>query len=216
MRWIVVIWMIAGCGSLVDGDYAGEPMLRLQGVAGARQTKDTTAGAKAAALWQGPGAAGAVRFTRLPLENDFPAFWIDVLALPRDDATLWLGAGEPVFAEAYLHIIRGDVGPQPRRDDFLATDYEHVLVWISDAMPADGLTASYFGAALTPGFHVVTRRACTELTTAQQAMVARCVELSTDLPPDRALGTCTAQHLYQLAPAADDLDTLLTFRVEQP
>jgi hypothetical protein len=200
----------SACGSLVDGDYAGDPILQLHGVATGRSTRMPTAGAQAAAAWQSDRVEGVVELTRLPLEQDFPSFWVDFLAPPPAAARIRLAAGEPAFAEAALHIV---VGAAPR---FLATDYDHVVVWVGDAMAADGPTARYLGAALAPGFHVATRHTCTELTAPQQLVVARCVATADDVPADRALGTCTAQHLYELAPAPDDLETTLAFRVIAP
>src|SRR3954453_2241611 len=107
MQSLVVMATVAlgvtACGSLVDGDYAGDPLLRIQGVATARTDSVTTEGAAAAALWQGGLVTGAVTFTPLPLDIEFPAFWVDVLGLPHGDAMLRLDPSEPVFAEAYLH-----------------------------------------------------------------------------------------------------------------
>jgi hypothetical protein len=215
MRWLLLLPLLPACGSLVDGDYPGEPLVRLHGVPGLGPTFDTTPGAKAAALWQSDRPEGTVEFTRLPLEIDFPAFWIAILAPPRDDAMLQIDPSEPAFAEGYLHIIKGDSGAQATPEAFLATDYEHVLLYLTDATPPGGLTARYLGAALGPGFHVATRSEVTLLSAPQQALVDQCVAAAGSLSPARAAATCTAQHLYQLAPAPDDLDTLLEFRVER-
>ena len=204
----------AACGSLVDGDYAGDPLLRLQGVATARMDSVTTAGAKAAALWQSALATGTVNYTPLPLDIEFPAFWVDILELPHGDAMLQLDPAEPSFAEAYLHIVGPGIGPLPRAEDFLATDYQHVLVHVAGALVPTSLTASYLGGALSPGFHVMVRTEVAELSPAQQVLVERCVALATGVPAVRARATCTVQHLYRLAPAPDDLATIWSFRLE--
>jgi hypothetical protein len=216
-RIVIAALACSACGALVDSDYAGEPLLRLQGVAsGARLSSVTTTGVKGAVLWQGLDVAGPVGFTRLPLAFEFPAFWIDVLTLPGDAAALRLGPGEPMIAEAYLHIVKPGTSPTPRSDDFLATDYAHVLVYVEAACPPDGMTAQYLGAPLEPGFHVMVRTAVAELTAPQHVLVEQCVELATAMPPARARASCTEQHRYQLAPAPDDLDTILQFHVEVP
>lgn len=219
MQRIVVIAALgcAGCGTLVDSEYAGEPILRLQGVAsGPRLSRETTTGVKAAVLWQGPSAAGLVDFTRLPLQFEFPAFWIDILALPHDDAVLQLEPGAPTLAEAYLHIVKPGTGAKPRAGDFLATDYDHVLVYVADRCAPDTMTARYLGAPLDRGFHLMVRTSVDQLTAPQQLLVEQCVALAVDTPPERARASCTELHRYQLAPAADDLDTILQFHVESP
>jgi hypothetical protein len=86
----------------------------------------------------------------------------------------------------------------------------------SGELPPGGLTSSYLGAVLAPGFHVVTRTSSVELSPPQQALVDRCVELATDTPPMRARASCTAQRSCQLAPSATDLATILEFRWMSP
>ena len=218
MRRIAIIAALgAGCGSLTDAEYAGEPILRLQGVAsGPRLSRETTAGVQAAVLWQGPTAAGAVDFTRLPLHVEFPAFWIDVLALPHEAAMRQLESSAPAVAEAYLHIVKPGTQTLPRADDFLATDYQHVLVYVADLCSPGSMTASYLGAPLDAGFHVMVRTTVDQLTAPQLLLVEQCVARMSDTPPARARASCTELHRYQLTPAADDLETTLQFHVESP
>jgi hypothetical protein len=214
---IIAALACAACGTLVDAEYAGEPVVRLRGVAsGPRLSRETTAGVKGAILWQSLGPSGLVDFTRLPLELEFPAFWIDILSLPHDDAALQLEPGAPTIAEAYLHIVRPDTGGLPRADDFLATDYEHVLVYVAGPCAPGTMTASYLGAPLDRGFHVMVRAPVDPLPAPQQVLVEQCVARAGDTPPDRARAACTALHHYQLAPAPDDLETVLQFHVESP
>jgi|GEM_PF-5709301 len=204
----------AACGTLVDAEYAGEPVLRLRGVAsGPRLSRETTLDVKGALLWQSLGPSGLIDFTRLPLQFEFPAFWIDVLSQPHDDAALQLEPSAPTISEGYLYIVKPDTGVLPRADDFLATDYEHVLVYVAAPCAADTMTARYLGAPLDRGFHVMVRTAVDELTAPQQALVEQCVARAVDTPPDRARAACTALHRYQLAPAPDDLETVLQFHV---
>jgi hypothetical protein len=208
---------LAACDPLVDADYSGDALFRLQGVASSTRGEGvTTTGVKGAALWQATSSWGMTAFTRLPLSVEFPAFWIDVISLPRDEVLFELAPGEPAIAEAYLHIVKPDTGSAPRADDFLATEYGHALVYVSAELPPSGMTAGYLSGNLAPGFHVMTRTSLTELTVPQQLLVERCVALAVDTPPDRARASCTVQHLYRLEPAPDDLTTILRFHVEPP
>src|SRR5262245_53198083 len=155
-----VIGMIASgcavacaCDPMVDTDYAGEPLIRLQGAASTTSGDPTTVGVKAAALWQGTSYVGPVGLSRLPLSIEFPVFWIDVLTIPGDELTFTLDSGEPPIAEGYLHIVKPTTAASPRADDFLATDFVHALVYLAGDVPANGPTAAYLGGALAGGFH---------------------------------------------------------------
>lgn len=212
--WIACL---GACGSLVDTDYAGEPLLRLRGVvSSAGGNGDIGTDVRAAELWQAVQSEGLTSFTMLPLHIDFPTFAIEILSVPRDELLFQVGSDEPAIGEAYLHIVGPATGPRPVARDFVATDYDHALVYVSGEVSPGGLTASYLGAALAPGFHVMTRTSVVELGTPQQALVDRCVELATDTPRARALASCTAQHSYQLAPSPTDLATVLDFRWTPP
>jgi hypothetical protein len=214
--WLLAIACVAaGCDAMVDPGYAGEPLVRLQGTAtSARSDQLSRAGVLAGALWQRTSVDGPSVFTRMPVRIEFPRFWIDVLAEPAAGDELTIADGDPPIAEAYLHIVEPDTGASPAPSDFLATDYDHALVWVSATPPASSLTAAYLGGSLSPGFHVVDRTATASPSAAQQGLIDRCVAAATDQPPGAAKASCTAQHLYQLAPSADDLDTILDFRVE--
>jgi hypothetical protein len=206
---------LAACDPLVGTDYTGEPVLRLRGVMSSAQDDGSTIGAKGAALWQTTSFWGQTDFTPLPMTIEFPDFWLDLLSLPHDEVLFQLDPGEPAIAEAYLHIVKPDAGAMPHADDFMATDYDHALVYVSAQVPA-GVTAVYLGAALAPGFHLLTRTAVSDLTTPQQALVERCVALATGGPPDRIRASCVALHLYRLDPTPDDLATLLRFLMKVP
>jgi hypothetical protein len=213
MQMIVVLLIGAcvACGSLVDTDYAGEPLFRLQGVAPSTEgTRVTMIGVKGAALWQAPDPA-ASRFMRMPLRIEFPSFWIDVMSAPHDDVVFRLDAGEPAIGEAYLHIVKSETGAVPRAEDFVATDYEHVLVHVSAEVPPAGLTATYLGAALAPGFHVMTRASTNELTAPQQVLVEQCAASAPG--SERVRASCMAQRLYRLTPSPDDLGSVLRFHL---
>jgi hypothetical protein len=208
-----VITCLAACGSLVDTSYAGEPLLRLRGVVssqGGNQPIGTDV--RAALLWQGVQDTGVTGFTRLPLSIEFPTFSIDVLSVPRDEVLFQVATDEPAIGEAYLHIVRPGTGPRPSVRDFVATDYDHALVYVSAEVPPSGLTSLYLGAAVAPGFHVMFRTSTADLTAPQQLLVERCVALALDTPPARALASCTAQHAYRLEPSPTDLATILEFR----
>jgi hypothetical protein len=202
----------AACGTLVDDDYAGEPLFRLQGIAASTQSDVTRTGVKGAAFWQHPDPAASA-LTRLPLVIEFPTFWIDVLSPPRDAVTFRIGPDEPAIGEAYLHIVNSDTGPAPGSDDFLATDYDHVLVYAAGAVAPGSPTADYLGAALAPGFHVLLRSSTDELSGSQQVLVERCVAAAPGDAADRARASCTALHSYRLAPAPGDLTALLRFHL---
>jgi hypothetical protein len=208
---------LPACDPLVDTSYSGEPLVRLQGVVSSTQGADLApTGAKGAALWQAASLWGLTDFTRLPLSLEFPVFWFDVMASPHDDALFQVDPAEPAIAEGYLHIVKPTTGEMARADDFLATEYEHTLIYVSGELPPGGATAMYLGDALAPGFHIATRTAVVALTPLQQAMVERCVAHAPGVPPEQARASCTAQRLYRLDPSPDDLMTLLRFRVELP
>lgn len=207
MRCLVVIAALGACGSLADEDYAGEPILQLRGVPGSAPLATDSERFDGAVHWQGL-ALNATALARAPLEPSFPTFRIDVVAWPPASALLRLG-DEPAFAEGYLHIVRADARAPITTGDVLATELTHVLVYVDGAVAPDSLTARYLGAALAPGFHIVTRSATTELDAPRQMLVEQCVAQAMD--PPRALDTCTLQHLYQLAPEPTDLETLLSF-----
>ncbi len=206
----------SACDALVPGDYAGSPVLRIQGLA-SPSVGDATIirdGVLAAAVWQDESADGAARFSRLALDLEFPLFTIEMLKLPGPDVEFSVADGEPAIAEAYLHIVEEDTGPQPALADFLATDFEHALVYVS-ASPSEGsLTSEYLGGRLAPGFHVMDRTPVDTLTPAQLSLVARCAAAATDLPPSQAEASCAARRLYRLGLARDDLRTVLDFRPE--
>jgi hypothetical protein len=213
----LAIACLVACDPLVDTSYSGEPLVRLQGVVSSTQGAEITpTGAKGAALWQTASLWGLTDFTRLPLSLEFPVFWFDVMAQPRDEALFQVDLGEPAIAEGYLHIVKPTTGTTARGDDFLATEYEHALIYVTAELPPGGATAQYLGGDLAPGFHVVARTSVATLTAPQQVLVERCVALATTVPPDLARASCTAQRLYRLDPAFDDLTTLLRFRVELP
>jgi hypothetical protein len=210
---LVAVSACVACGSLVGPAYAGDPLFRLQGLAASRQVSSiATAGAHGAAHWQGPDLAVSA-FMRLPLHVEFPTFWIDVMSPPGAAVLFQLGAGEPAIGEGYLHVVRSDVGAPSRPGDFLATDYEHALVYIGGEVSPGGLTATYLGAALAPGFHVVNRTPTTELTAPQQLLVEQCIA-ARGPPSERTRASCMVERLYRLEPAADDLDTVLRFHLE--
>jgi hypothetical protein len=220
VRWQVVVTSLAvltaGCDAMVDADYAGEPTVRLQGAATSSSHADlvTSTGVKAAAVWQGIEYQDGGAFTRLPLRMEFPVFWIDVLSPPDDGVAFTLGPGEPPIAEAYLHIVKPDTGAQALAGDFLASDFDHALLYVSATPAPGGLTAQYLGGAPAPGFHLMSRTATDALTLPQQGLVERCVASA---PPGvlavSARAGCTARRLYQLAPASHDLETILAFHV---
>lgn len=209
MRWFVVTAAayLGGCGSLAAEDYPGEPLVQLRGMAQGPPRSTEAATFDGAVRWQRL-AQNAATLMRVPLEPSFPTFWIDVVAWPPDDVFVQLG-DEPAFAEGYLHIVRADLEDQAAYDDILATELSHALIYVREAIAADSMTARYLGGALAPGFHVASRRGTTALDPAQQLLVEQCVALAGDASNARAI--CTLQHLYQLAPAPLDLDTLLTF-----
>jgi hypothetical protein len=230
MRWTVLAIAAAcatvgatACDALVDPGYSGEPLIRLQGVVSSTRGDVTPTGAKGAALWQAASLQGLTDFTRLPLRVDFPVFRIDVIAPPREEALFHVDPGEPAIAEAYLHIVKPDTASMARADDFLATDYEHALIYVTGELSQGGATALYLGmaGAVAPGFHVVTRSSVDVehgemLRPSQQALAERCVALAPTGPPGRAHDSCFEQRRYRLDPTPDDLATLLQFRVELP
>lgn len=209
MRWLALTLALGACGSLVDGDYAGDPLFRLRAtpgmISGARE------GASVAVRWQGPGPVSP-HLTRMPIESDFPAFWIDVTALPPREVQLALADGEPAFAEGYLHLVRRELDGPAQPTDFLASDFDRVLIYVAAPIAADALSARYLGAAFTAGYHVAIRSGVRELGEPQRAMVERCVAAAGALPEDRARSACIALHGYQLAPAPGDLDTPFDFQ----
>lgn len=208
---------LAGCDPLVDTTYPGEPLVRLQGVVSSTQGTDIApTGAKGAVLWQAANLSELTGFTRLPLSLDFPVLTFEVMEPPADDAVFQVDPGEPVIGEGYLHIVKPTTGERARPEDFLATEYDHALIYVAADLPPGGPTAQYLGGALGAGFHVAVRTATATLTPPQQALVERCVQLATGMPPDRVRASCTAQRLYRLDPAPEDLTTLLRFRVELP
>jgi hypothetical protein len=208
---VFTVSCLGACGSLVDVNYGGEPMFRLQGLAATRRSDPVSStGVEAAALWQGTSARAAV-FTPMPLDIAFPTFWIDVVATPGDEVAFQLAPGEPPIAEAYLHIVKPD--RLAHAGELLASDYEHALVYVGGAVPPGGVTASYLGGPLEPGFHVMVRQAVPELTAAQQILVDRCAAQATDAPPAIARANCTAERLYRLDRSAADLQTLLHFHL---
>lgn len=217
MSMPIVVFLIAGvaaCDPLVNVDYAGEPLVRLQGVASILRKDAGTTQVDGAMLWQVPSAAGVKGFTRVPLRTEFPALWLDVVSLPRPEVSFQVASGEPVIAEAYLHVVRRAAGPVVRGDDFVATELGHALVYVGGELAPDGVTASYLGGALEPGFHIVRRSSTSELTAPQRQLVERCATESPGGPPDRIRASCTAQHLYRLSPTPDDVDTVLRFDLE--
>jgi hypothetical protein len=206
---VFTVSCLGACGSLVGADYGGEPLFRLQGLAATRRSDPVSStGVEAAALWQGTSARAAV-LAPMPLDIAFPTFWIDVVAAPSDEVVFQLAPEEPPIAEAYLHIVKPDRLAHP--GELLASDYEHALVYVGAAVPPDGVTTSYLGGPLEPGFHVMVRQAVSELTAAQQILVDRCVAEATDAPPAIARANCTAERLYRLDRSPADLQTLLHF-----
>ncbi|MCE9577233.1 MAG: hypothetical protein K8W52_29060 [Deltaproteobacteria bacterium] len=213
---ISTIAVVPACDALVATDYAGEPLVRLQGAAVDTRSGDGVAagGAMAALVWQ--GTEGAIAFTRLPLRVDFPVLWLDVLAPPPPPALFAVGAGEPAIAEAYFHLVRPDTRAVPHAGDVLATDYTHALVYVSADLAPASTTAAYLGAPLSAGFHLVVRSTVDALTAPQQQLVERCVAQAPPGAAARARAGCAAQRLYRLDPTTRDLATVLTFLFESP
>lgn len=209
---LALISACIACGSLVGTDYAGEPLLRLQGIAStAPGTSLAIAGVKGATYWQAPDPMTGA-FTRLPMHIEFPTFWIDVMASPRPQALFRLDASGPLIGEASLHIVKPDTGSVPSTGDILATDYQHVLVYVSDELPPDGLTAMYLGAALAPGFHVMSWSSTVELTAPQQVLAEQCIAAA-PAPAEHVRIACRLRRLYRLTPTPDDLETVLRFHL---
>jgi len=215
---ISTIAVVPACDAMVATDYAGEPLVRLQGAAVDTRSGGSvpTGGAMAALVWQGTSGEGGIAFTRLPLRVDFPVLWLDVLAPPPPSALFAVGAGEPPIAEAYFHLVRPDTRAVPHAGDFLATDYTHALVYVTADLAPASTTAAYLGAPLSAGFHLVVRSPVDALTAPQQQLVERCAALAPPAAAARAGAVCTAQRLYRLDPTTRDLATVLTFLFESP
>lgn len=202
----------AACGSLAGPEYAGEPLISLRGVA-ASDSRESWRDVHAAAFWQAVDPVQS-QTTRLPIYNEFPTFWLDVIAQPPHAMLFHVDTGEPLIAEAYLHIIRADRDPDPVAGDIVATDYEHALIYVGGELVPGGPTARYLGGALSPGFHIAESVSTSAPTLAQAPLVERCAAIAGDTPAIRA--RCIAARSYQLQPAPSDLDTVLQFYVNAP
>lgn len=201
MRGVVVaVLFAAGCDSLANSQYVGQPMFTLVGTfastAPAKAPQDPVGGV--ALMWQdsatadGPGVAA----TTVPVEIAFPAtFRIDVPAPPPAAARFSFDDAAVELGEAYVYVVADTAAAQlvPR-----GSDRAHVLVYASADVAPGTLAADYLGGPISAGYHLRQFAASASPGGAQGALIERCVANGA------ARTSCSARRGYQLGAIGDD------------
>ena len=190
MRRALWIVLLAGCDSLADSGYVGEPMFTLTGTLNA---SDDSAGI--ALMWQDPTGAGGpgVAATTVPVELAFPSTFSVSIPLPPPDVARFVFDDDTELAEAYVFAVADPdaVRPSPR-----GLDRTHVLVFASRDVEAGTLAADYLGGPVSAGYHL---RAFVpgDPTPAQTQMIERCAA-------DATRDACAVRRHYTLGPIGDE------------
>lgn len=190
----------SGCDPLVDASYVGTPLFRMAGTL-AEPMRPHEVDAELAILWQDPRTAGGpgVEQAAIPFELDaLGSFTAEIPAKPPDAAWFAFNDGGPRLGEAYLHVVTHV--PVTTSEVDLGSDPTHALVY-ADRDVAGGAASEYLGGDVAAGYHLRQFTITTELTAAQQALIARCIANTGEST------ACTARRGYRLD-AVDDTTAL--------
>jgi hypothetical protein len=189
---IVLASLLAGCDSLADTNYVGEPMFRLTGTL-VTATKDSPAAGGLALAWQDTGGAGGpgVATTVVPAKTGLATVQIAIPLPPPAAARFAFDDVE--LAEAFVLLVEDPDAPRPVS---LGIARDRVVVFASGDVADGTQAADYLGGPITAGYHLrkVVQGAPGP---SQQIMIDRCV-LAGATP-----AACTTRRNYQLAPADD-------------
>lgn len=193
MRRAVLCLLLAGCDSLADREYVGEPMFTLRGTFVATGEVPDVRGL--ALMWQDSGGAGGpgIAATTLPVEIEFPSTFRIAIPLPPP-AHVRFAFDDVELAEAYVFVVED---PEAERPVARGLDRAHAVVFASADVAADSPAADYLGGPLAAGYHL--RRYTTNAPAAAQlVMIDRCIASGA------TAAACKARRAYQLAQAGDD------------
>jgi hypothetical protein len=184
----------AGCDSLADGDYVGEPMFELDATL-VTTSKEPTPASGIALAWQDPGGAGGpgVAMTIVPVQTELPATVKIVVPLPPPLAARFAFDDADVeLAEAFVLLV-DDGTPRPMSHGIVR---DRVVVFATGDVAAGTQAAEYLGGPVRAGYHL---RKLVNATpgTAQQVMIDRCVASGA------APRACETRRSYQLVPVED-------------
>jgi hypothetical protein len=194
---LVGLALLAGCDSLADSDYVGQPLFTLSGsfAEGANAPAGPVAGV--ALFWQDAHGAGGpgIAATAVPVSVAFPAaFSVAIPAPPPEAARFGFGDGV-MIAEAYVYMV-GDVHA-PRQTP-LGSDRTHVIVWASADVAAGTPAADYLGGPITAGYHLRHFALATTVGAAQAQLIDACAATGA------RRSACATRRAYQLQPIIDE------------
>lgn len=194
MKLALASLALLACDAQVDGDYAGEPLVRLHGTAIGFAPADVADGA--AVHWnpqRGPDLSAGPT-TALPMEA-VPPSGLSVLVLgePPPDAYFAFDAPSPRIAEGTLLLTHDDAR--------VGNTIDTVLVYVDGAVAAGSLAADYLGGTPAAGFHLYYVQATVEPGAAQAYLATRC----------GGGAACSDPRRYRLELAPADLATSLQF-----
>jgi hypothetical protein len=193
MKLAAAVLLVAACDAQVDGRYAGDPYVRLRGVAVGFDADVVIDGAMVRWTSQSGAQLDAGPTTPLPLAWAPPALAVPVVSLPPEDAMFGF-AGEPArIAEGTLFVTHGDA--------IVGEAIDFALVYIDGDVAVGSMAANYLGGAAAPGFHILDVLPTANLTPAQADLAARCGDTA----------ACTQPRLYRLVQLTMDLGTELQF-----
>jgi hypothetical protein len=193
-RGLIALSLLAGCDSLADGDYVGEPMFRLDGTL-VTATKQPSSASGVALAWQDPGGAGGpgVATTIVPVQTELPATVKIVVPLPPPAAARFAFDDADVeLAEAFVLLV-DDAAPRPISHGIVR---DRVVVFATADVAADTQAADYLGGPISAGYHL--RRLVQGAPgAAQLLMIERCIAVGSSHT------ACETRRGYQLAPVDD-------------
>lgn len=187
--------VLAGCDSLADTDYVGEPMFRLDGTL-VTTTKEPSSATGVALAWQDPGGAGGpgVATTVVPVQTELPATVKIVVPLPPPAAARFVFDDADVeLAEAFVLLVDG-AAPRPVSHGIVR---DRVVVFATADVAEGTQAADYLGGPISAGYHLRRLVQATPPGAAQLLMIERCIAAGS------SRAACETRRGYQLAPVDD-------------
>ncbi|WP_437673194.1 hypothetical protein [Sorangium sp. So ce131] len=210
--------LLAACDGQADSDYAGEPLLTLQGTIVNELDEPPAGPVDAVLVWNIQGSeSGAENFpVRATVTGSFPAaFTLSMYTPPPENALNDLSEGGLVDARVGIATIEaapheGEAG----EGSSLGIDEGHVIVYVESDMDEDGFWSNFFGGPLAPGFHVMdvfTREDGNAVDAELQAAFEACDAAATTEAEHNACYGYDAK--LKIRPSAGGPDTALTVRM---